>query len=150
MWFPIKATITREDYFEWFPEFTSKKIQNFFKSIDDEERVNCLIIKLSGRCENTYTELWLIDINDETGYAPVFIPNINGSSAHSLWICNFDYDGDEDGDDVILDLDDLLELVCNSAKKSFKEIMEMKYINKPEPVSYEELAKCFTEVFGKK
>ena len=69
---------------------SQKEINKFFKEMDDEDLVNGYLIKLPNSHPCCYDELWLLDVNDETGLAPILIEDINGSSIHALWCCNFD------------------------------------------------------------
>ena len=69
---------------------SAKEINKFFEKMDDEDFVNGYLIKLPNSHPCCYDELWLLDVNDETGLAPILIEDINGSSIHALWCCNFD------------------------------------------------------------
>jgi hypothetical protein len=126
MFYPISINISKADYFEWITKSAPKKIDKFFEKMDDEDCVYGYLIKLPNSRPCFYDELWLLDTNDETGLAPVLIQNINGSSAHSLWCCNFD-GNDEDNEERTLDK--LIEMSGKGWRKGLKNVIEKEYIN---------------------
>lgn len=140
MFYPISITISKSDYFEYITRSAPKKIDKFFEKIDDEDCVDGYLIKLPNSHPSFYDELWLLNTNDETGLAPVLIQNINASSAHSLWSCNFDDCCDEeDGEENGRDLENLIRMVGNGWKKGLLKIMETEYKEKKEEDSVEEI-----------
>ena len=134
MFYPISITIFKTDYFEYITRSAPKKIDKFFEKMDDEDFVDGYLIKLPNSHPAYYDELWLLDIDDDTGFAPVLIQNINGSSAHALWCCNF-----EEGDDDIWDLDKLIEMVGNGWKKGLQKVMEKEYKERKEEDSVDDI-----------
>jgi hypothetical protein len=122
MFNPISINISKADYFEWITSSAPKKIDNFFKKLDDEDYVEGYLIKLPNSSPIYYDELWLLDINDDTGLAPVLIQGINGSSYHALWCCNFDNYCEEGWD-----LENLIRMVGDGWKKGLQKVMEKEY-----------------------
>ncbi len=120
----INTIINKNDYFEYITKYAPKKIDNYFKNLTDDDYVNCHLIKLENSNPVYYDELWLLDIGDS--YAPVLIQNINTSSCHSFWSCNFDDDFLENE----LNLDELLEMIGNGWRKGLRKVIENEYLNK--------------------
>ena len=125
MMYPIPINIFKTDYFEYITNNAPKKIDKFFEKIDDadEEPVFGYLIKLPNLHPAYYDELWLLDINDETGFAPILIQNINGSSPHAAWSCDFERDDDQE----VWDLKKLIEYVGDGWKKGLQKVMEKEY-----------------------
>jgi hypothetical protein len=135
MFYPISINISKPDYFEYITRFAPKMIDKFFEKIDDEDCVNGYLIKLPNSNPCFYDELWLLDTNDKTGLSSVLIQNISGSSAHSLWCCNFDDCCDEEDEENGLDLEHLITMVGNGWKKGLLKIMETEYKEKKEELN---------------
>jgi len=127
MFYPISINILKTNYFEWITKSAPKKIDKFFEKIDDEDCVEGYLIKLPNSHPSYYDELWLLDINDNTGLAPVLIQNINVSSYHALWCCNFE---DDEETETKWNLDELIDVVGGGWKKGLRKVMEEEYINK--------------------
>jgi hypothetical protein len=139
MFNPISINISKTDYFENISRSAAKRIDKFFEKMDDEDYVNGYLIKLPNSRPCLYDELWLLDTNDKTGLSPVLIQNINGSSCHAIWCCNFDNCCEEDGEDNSWDLENLIRMVGKGWRKVIEKIMKKEYINKKEEDSVDDI-----------
>jgi hypothetical protein len=141
MFNPISITISKENYVEYITRYADKRIDKFFEKMDDDNYVEGYLFKLPNSRDCFYDELWLFDTNDEGGFAPVVIQNINTSSCHSMWCCNFDDYCEEDD----WDLENLLRMVGNGWKKGLKKVIEEEYINKKKEDSIDDILNSFKQ-----
>jgi len=70
-----------------------KKIEEYVeKTYDDEDDDMFLEFRMIYLSNNnrpgSYDELWFIDIDLKSGYAPVYITDVSGSSYHAMSMCS--------------------------------------------------------------
>ncbi len=103
----------------------NKKINDILEA---EGIIECYSIGLKSERVASYSELWFLDINLESGlYLPVFIQDINTSSYYALSRCNNqDFDNDDDTDyDNFKSIDEILELCPKSTREQVSKILKM-------------------------
>jgi len=64
-------------------------------NFNKEVIIDYILFTFPGNREYEYSEFWLLNIDSENKYFPVYIPNINTSSYHALSLCSLDHNCDE-------------------------------------------------------
>ena len=129
----VSISISKSDFVEniQIKEKHAKYVNDFVKTMDDEDFLEGYYITLSGSKPYTYTEIWLFNINkdeshnthiSERGMYPVYIEDINTSSPHAMWMSSFlDYDEEQNEE---ITKEEFLELLPAIFRKSFGKIVD--------------------------